>query len=142
MTKPTGTIMGLAFALTIPTASAIPAPACPEVESARAMLSRAAAAQNDRELQAPRGQPETKAPRNQDTQAPREQGQDAQAPRKQDTQAPRGGTAPAAPGTQDTVPPQMKRAALLVKEADTACQAGNTAEAAQKAKDAMALMQQ
>jgi hypothetical protein len=36
----------------------------------------------------------------------------------------------------------MKRAAMLVKEADTACQAGNTAEAAQKAKDAMALMQQ
>src|SRR6267143_1308246 len=29
---------------------------------------------------------------------------------------------------------QMKRAAMLVKEADTACQAGNTAEAAQKAK--------
>ena len=107
MTKPTGTIMGLAFALTIPTASAIPAPACPEVDSARAMLSKAAATQNDRELKAPSG-----------------------------------GNTPSAPGTQDTVPPQMKRAALLVKEADTACQAGNTAEAAQKAKDAMALMQQ
>ena len=107
MTKPTGTIMGLAFALTIPTASAIPAPSCPEVDSARAMLSKAAATQNDRELQAPSG-----------------------------------GNKPAAPGTQDTVPPQMKRAAMLVKEADTACQAGNTAEAAQKAKDAMALMQQ
>ena len=107
MTKPTGTIMGLAFALTIPTASAIPAPACPEVESARAMLSKAAATQNDRELKAPSG-----------------------------------GNTPSAPGTQDTVPPQMKRAAMLVKEADTACQAGNTAEAAQKAKDAMTLMQQ
>jgi hypothetical protein len=107
MTKPTGTIMGLAFALTIPTASAIPAAACPEVESARAMLSKAAATQNDRELKAPSG-----------------------------------GNTPSTPGTQDTVPPQMKRAAMLVKEADTACQAGNTAEAAQKAKDAMALMQQ
>jgi hypothetical protein len=107
MTKPTGTIMGLAFALTIPTASAIPAPACPEVDSARAMLSKAAATQNDRELKAPSG-----------------------------------GNTPSAPGTQDTVPPQMKRAAMLVKEADTACQAGNTAEAAQKAKDAMTLMQQ
>jgi hypothetical protein len=107
MTKPTGTIMGLAFALTIPTASAIPAPACPEVDSARAMLSKAAATQNDRELKAPSG-----------------------------------GNTPSAPGTQDTVPPQMKRAAMLVKEADTACQAGNTAEAVQKAKAAMALMQQ
>jgi hypothetical protein len=107
MTKPTGTIMGLAFALTIPTAPAIPAPVCPEVDSARAMLSKAAATQNDRELKAPSG-----------------------------------GNTPSAPGTQDTVPPQMKRAAMLVKEADTACQAGNTAEAAQKAKDAMALMQQ
>jgi hypothetical protein len=107
MTKSTGTIMGLAFALTIPTASAIPAPACPEVDSARAMLSKAAATQNDRELKAPSG-----------------------------------GNTPSAPGTQDTVPPQMKRAAMLVKEADTACQAGNTAEAAQKVKDAMALMQQ
>ena len=107
MTKPTGTIMGLAFALTIPTASAIPAPPCPEVDSARAMLSKAAATQNDRELKAPSG-----------------------------------GNTPSAPGTQDTVPPQMKRAAMLVKEADAACQAGNTAEAAQKAKDAMALMQQ
>jgi hypothetical protein len=124
MTKPTGTIMGLAFALTIPTASAFPAPSCPEVESARAMLSKAAATQNDRELQATRSQPET------------------QAPRSQDSQAPRGGNAPSAPGAQDTVPPQMKRAATLVKEADTACQAGNTAEAAQKAKDAMVLMQQ
>ena len=107
MTKPTGTIMGLAFALTIPTASAIPAPECPEVDSARAMLSKAAATQNDRELKGPSG-----------------------------------GNTPAAPGTQDTVPPQMKRAAMLVKEADTACQAGNTAEASEKAKAAMALMQQ
>ena len=88
------------------------------------MLSKAAATQNDRELQAPRSQAET------------------QAPRTQDSQPPRGGNTPSAPGTQDTVPPQMKRAATLVKEADTACQAGNTAEAAQKAKAAMALMQQ
>src|SRR5258705_7238701 len=97
MTKPTGTIMGLPSALTIPTAPAIPAPACPEVDSARAMPSKAAATQNDPELKAPSG-----------------------------------GNTPSAPGTQDTVPPQMKRAAMLVKEADTACQAGNTAEAAQK----------
>ena len=36
----------------------------------------------------------------------------------------------------------MKEAAVLVKEADTDCQAGNTAEASQKAKAAIALMQQ
>jgi hypothetical protein len=133
MTRTTGTIMGLALALTLPTASAIPAPSCPEVDSARAMLSRAAATQNDRELQAPR----------QDVQAPRaRKDQETQAPRDQDIQAPRGGNTPSASGNQDTVPPQMKRAATLVKEADTACHAGNTAEASQKAKAAMALMQQ
>jgi hypothetical protein len=131
MTRTTATIMGLALALTIPTASAIPASSCPEVDSARAMLSRAAATQNDRELQAPRSQQETQAARNQDTQAPRDQSRDAQTL-----------NTPSASGQQDTVPPQMKRAALLVKEADTACQAGKTAEASQKAKDAMALMQQ
>ena len=36
----------------------------------------------------------------------------------------------------------MTQAATLVKEADTACQAGKTAEASQKAKAAIALMQQ
>jgi hypothetical protein len=121
MIKTTGAIMGLAFALTIPTASAIPAPACPEVESARAMLSRVAATQNDRELQ---------APRNQEAQALREP-----TARQKDSES-------QTPRAQDTVPPQMKEAAALVKEADTDCQAGNTAEASQKAKAAIALMQQ
>ena len=112
MIKTTGVIMGLAFALTIPTASAIPAPACPEVDSARAMLSRVAATQNDREIQTPR---------------------DATARPDPENQKPRG---------QDTVPPLMKEAAVLVKEADTDCQAGNLAEASQKAKAAIVLMQQ
>ena len=117
MMKATGTLMGLALAFTISTSSAIAAPACPEVDSARAMLAQAAAKQNERELQ-----------------APRDQGQGAQPKDRQ-------GAAPEA-GKQDTVPPQMKRAALLVKDADTACQAGNTAEAAEKAKAAIGLMQQ
>jgi hypothetical protein len=142
--KVTGTIVGLALVLTIPAASAFSAPSCPEVDSARAMLTRAAATQNDRELQAPRGQ-ETQASRSQDVQAPRQgqdvqaprQGQDIQAPRNQDVQSPRAGAT-----AQATVPSHMTRAATLVKEADTACQAGKTAEASQKAKDAMVLMQQ
>lgn len=112
MIKTTGTIMGLALAFTLPTASAIPAPACPEVDSARAMLSRAAATQNDRELQAPR---------------------DPSARQDPEIQKPRG---------QDTMPPQINEAAALVKEADTDCQAGNTVEASQKAKTAIVLMQQ
>ena len=87
--KITGTIAGLALVLTIPAASAFSAPSCPDVDSARAMLTRAAATQNDRELQAPRQ--ETQAARSQDVQAPR-QGQDVQAPRQgQDVQAPRQG---------------------------------------------------
>ncbi len=112
MIKTVATIMGLALAFTLPTASAIPAAACPEVDSAREMLSRAAATQNDRELQAPR---------------------DPTAPQNPEIQKPRG---------QDTVPPQMNEAATLVKEADTDCQAGNTVEASQKAKTAIVLMQQ
>jgi hypothetical protein len=40
------------------------------------------------------------------------------------------------------VRPAHSVAATLVKEADTACQAGNTAEASEKARAAMALMQQ
>jgi hypothetical protein len=38
------------------------------------------------------------------------------------------------------VPEEMKRAAILVKEADAACQAGQAAQAAEKAQAAMALM--
>ncbi len=160
--KITGTIAGLALVLTIPAASAFSAPSCPDVDSARAMLTRAAATQNDRELQAPRQ--ETQAARSQDVQAPRQgqdvqaprQGQDVQAPRQgQDVQAPRQGQDVQAPRNQDvqspragatagqtTVPSHMTQAATLVKEADTACQAGKTAEASQKAKAAIALMQQ
>jgi hypothetical protein len=143
MKKVTGTLMGLALTLTLPTAS-VPAPACPDVESAREMLTRTAASQNDRELQASRGQ-DTQAPRDrsQDVQTPRAGEQEIQAPRNQDIQAPRGGNAPTASASQ--VPPvrsEVTRAATLVKEADAACQAGRTAEASQKAKAAIVLMKQ
>ena len=104
MIKITGVIMGLAFALTIPTGPATTAPACPEVDSAREMLSRAAATQNDRELQATRN-PEGQAPRERTAQ----QDPQIQTPRAQD---------------KVPVPPLMKEAALLVKEAATDCEAG------------------
>ena len=146
MKKMTGTLMGLAVALTLPTATAIPAPSCPDVESAREMLTRTAARQNDRELQASRGQQETTVSRNQDVQAPRDRSQNVQAPRagEQDVQAARGENTPAASAGQGTVPVplEMTRAASLVKEADAACQAGKTAEASQKAKAAIVLLQQ
>ena len=89
------------------------------------MLTRTAAKQNERELQASRGQQETKVSRN------------------QDIQAPRAGNTPAASASQGTapVPLEMTGAASLVKEADAACQAGKTAEASQKAKAAIALLQ-
>jgi hypothetical protein len=131
MTKIVATLMGLGLALTLPTAPAIPTPSCPEVESARDMLMRTAASQNDRELQAPRRQPETNAPR--------DQGQDVQAPRAGEQET------PGASASQGTVPPvrsEVTQAAALVKEADAACQAGKTADAAQKAKAALVLMQQ
>jgi hypothetical protein len=49
--------------------------------------------------------------------------------------------APPAPAGPDPSP-EKKRAALLVKEADEACQAGQTAAASEKAKAAMALLRQ
>src|SRR5437773_3697290 len=62
---------------------------CPEVDQAKAMLSRVAKGQD---VQAPRSlagaRQDQQAPRSQDVQAPR--GQDVQAPRGQDVQAPRG----------------------------------------------------
>jgi fatty acid/phospholipid biosynthesis enzyme len=72
------------------------------------------------------------APRSQDVQAPRSQ--DVQAPRSQNIQDPR---------SQDVQAPrsaELKKAATLVKEADAACNAGNSAMATDKAKAAMELL--
>ncbi len=123
MTKTIGTLMGLALALAIPTASAIPAPSCPDVEAARAMLAKAAATENERVLK----------------ETPLKETPPKEAPKGQPEQAPR--AAPAAPTAPDPSP-EKKRAALLVKEADEACQAGQTAAASEKAKAAMALLRQ
>jgi hypothetical protein len=98
---------------------------CADVESAKVALNakpagRQPMAARSQDVQAPRNQ-DIQAPRNQDIQAPRNQ--DVQAPRNQDVQAPRG------------------QAAQLVKEAEAACNSGNTALASEKARAAMSLIE-
>ena len=97
---------------------------CADVESAKIALKakpagRQPMAARSQDVQAPRNQ-DVQAPRNQDIQAPRSQ--DIQAPRSQDIQAPR------------------SQAAQLVKEAEAACNSGNTALASEKARAAMSLI--
>jgi hypothetical protein len=90
-----------------------------DVESAKTMLKqRTVAAQN---VRAPRSLAGA-------------QSQDIQAPRSQDTQAPR------SQGVQAARSAELTKAATLVREADVACKAGNTAMASEKAKAAMELL--
>jgi hypothetical protein len=123
---------------------------CPDVESAKVALKAAPAtrqplAARSQDVQAPRNQ-DVQAPRNQDIQAPRNQDvqaprgqQDVQAPRNQDVQAPRGQQDVQAPRNQDIQAPRGQ-AAQLVKEAEAACNSGNTALASEKARAAMSLL--
>lgn len=97
---------------------------CADVESAKIALKAKPAG---RQPMAARSQ-DVQAPRNQDIQAPRNQ--DIQAPRRQDIQAPR---------SQDIQAPRSQ-AAQLVKEAEAACNSGNTALASEKARAAMSLI--
>jgi hypothetical protein len=90
---------------------------CADVESAKVALNAKPAG---RQPMAARSQ-DVQAPRSQDVQAPRNQ--DIQAPRNQDVQAPRG------------------QAAQLAKEAEAACNSGNTALASEKARAAMSLIE-
>src|SRR5438046_7894953 len=103
---------------------------CPEVDQAKAMLSRVAKGQD---VQAPRSlagaRQDQQAPRSQDVQAPR--GQDVQAPRGQDVQAPR-----SLAGARAT----SSKAFNLVKEAEAACAKGDMATAKAKAEAALAVM--
>lgn len=139
----------LCFALVYPVASPVSAASCPDVDAARTMLQKAAAAKNDEDLKqiprkgpppgakgapAPgtptppgkgRGQPQAGQAEPAAPAAPQEGG-------KQDGESPPVETAP--------VPEDMRRAALLVKEADEACQAGDGAQASEKARAAMALL--
>jgi hypothetical protein len=133
--------------LAAPMAPAESAASCPDVDTAQAMLLKAAAAKNDQDLkQMPRNvppggpvQPGAQSKGKTATQPqpgqPAQPGQPGQPgqPAEQDKEAPPAvETAP--------VPEDLQRAALLVKQADDACQAGNGAEASEKAKAAMALM--
>jgi hypothetical protein len=117
---------------------------CADVESAKAVLGKRAAASGDpraaartQDLQAPRGN-DVQAPRGNDVRAPRNQ--DIQAPRDQEIQSPRGGSS-APRGAQSPRSPELREAAALVKEAEAACNAGNTTVASEKARAAMARLQ-
>lgn len=132
------TLLGATLTLGWPAERAFPAPACPDVESAKASLERAASRENSRELSerasrapAPQRTEDTKAPKAQREQPGTNQLPSGQAPGGQNRDA-------AASPSPRTL--QLSRAALLVKEADTACQAGKTTEAAQKASAAMSLL--
>ena len=125
-----GIIASFGLLLAAPMAPAESATSCPDVDTAQAMLLKAAAAKNDQDLkQMPRKVPpggpvQPEAPT---------KGKAATQPAEQDKETPPAvETAP--------VPEDLQRAALLVKQADDACQAGNGAEASEKAKAAMALM--
>ena len=108
--------------------------------------SRTAAGARGQDAQAPRGQ-DVQAPRGQNFQAPR--GQDVQAPRGQNFQAPRGqdlqaprGQDVQAPRGQDVQAPGVSKAASLVREAEQACKKGNMKLASEKAKAALAQLNQ
>jgi hypothetical protein len=161
---PTGVGMLALVALLGPTPAST-ATMCADVESAKVALNKHAAAGADsraaarsQDVQSPRGNDvqaprsnEVQAPRNQDLQAPRSndvqaprsndvqapRNQDLQAPRDQDVQSPRGGAATQR-GAQASRSPEYREAATLVKEAEAACQAGNTTVASEKARAAMA----
>lgn len=114
-----------------PRSNEVQAPRSNDVQAPR---SNDVQAPRNQDLQAPRSN-DVQAPRSNDVQAPRNQ--DLQAPRDQDVQSPRGGAA-AQRGAQAPRSPEYREAATLVKEAEAACQAGNTTVASEKARAAMA----
>lgn len=151
-----GILASFGLLLVAPMAPAESAASCPDVDAAQAMLLKAAAAKNDQDLKqmprnVPPGGPPQPGAKGQPGQPP------AQAKGKSGTQPQPGQPAqpgqPGQPGQtaeQDKeappnvetapVPEDLQRAALLVKQADDACQAGQAGEASEKAKAAMALM--
>ena len=119
----------------------------PRGQDVQAPRSQDVQAPRGQDVQAPRGQDiqapralgrsqDVQAPRGQDIQAPR--GQDVQAPRGQDIQAPRAGTT----GGTMAQAPRADKARILVNEAEAACKAGDMTKATEKAKAAMAVLQQ
>jgi len=143
MKKLLAAALSIAFIVTFYPAMSPAATSCAAVESAKSMLKKQTATAH--EIQAPRSlagarSQDVQAPRSQDVQAPRSQ--DVQAPRSQNIQAPRSQDVQA-PRSQDVQAPrsaELKKAATLVKEADAACNAGNSAMATEKAKAAMELL--
>jgi len=151
--KASGSLAGLALALVFPIAPAVSAPACPDVDSARAMLAKAAAAKNEQDLkQMPRNVPapqpgpqqpgvQTQPPGAQPKAGPKSQPKAGAQPAPNQPDQARGGQDKDAPVVETApVPEDLKRAAILVKEADAACLAGQAGQAAEKAQAAMALM--
>lgn len=152
--RASGTLAGLVLALAFPIAPAVSAPACPDVDSARTMLAKAAAAKNEQDLkQMPRNVPtpqpgpqpqpgaQAQPPGAQPKAGPQPQPKAGAQPAPNQPDQARGGQEKDAPVVETApVPEDMKRAAILVKEADAACQAGQAAQAAEKAQAAMALM--
>ena len=151
MKKLLAAALSTAFVVTFYPAVSPAATTCADVESAKVMLKqktvatqnirapRSLAGAQSQDLQAPRSQ-DLQAPRSQDLQAPRSQ--DLQAPRSQEIQAPRSQDtqAPRSQGVQAARSAELTKAATLVREADVACKAGNTAMASEKAKAAMELL--
>ena len=143
MKKLLAAALSIAFIVTFYPAMSPAATSCAAVESAKSMLKKQTATAH--EIQAPRSlagarSQDVQAPRSQDVQAPRSQ--DVQAPRSQNIQAPRSQDVQA-PRSQDVQAPrsaELKKAATLVKEADAACNAGNSAMATEKANAAMELL--
>jgi hypothetical protein len=128
MKKLLAAALSTAFVVTFYPAMSPAATTCVDVESAKVMLKQqqTVATQN---IRAPRS---LAGAQSQDIQAPRSQ--EIQAPRSQDTQAPR------SQGVQAARSAELTKAATLVREADAACKAGNTAMASEKAKAAMELL--
>ena len=132
--------VSLSFALV--TLTSVPAiraaePCPPEVAKASAALKSAQAslkkssqtARAQQDVQAPRSQAGSKS---QEVQAPRGS-QEVQAPRgKQEVQAPR--------GSQEVQAPRVNDAAALVSQANAACKKGDMTTAAQKAREALTLL--
>jgi hypothetical protein len=145
-------VVSLMFVTMLGPTPASTATMCADVESAKVVLSKHAAASSDsraaarsQDQQAPRSN-DVQAPRSNDVQAPRSndvqapRSNDVQAPRDQEIQSPRSGS-PAPRGAQTPRSPEYREAATLVKEAEAACNAGNTTVASAKARAAIARLQ-
>ena len=151
MKKVLAAVVGATFLVSFSPAVGKAETACPEVDAAKAMLKQQAAASDvkaprslagarSQDIQAPRSQ-DVQAPRSQDVQAPRSQ--DVQAPRSQDVQAPRGPNSQTSPGRYaPSASGVSERARTLVREAEAACQVGDTTRASQKALAALEIMKQ